>query len=159
MEEVVLQYLVFGASVSVFSWIVGLILIFPLAKSAYYQRLQHLNFIPSATVNRYMGIWIFRWIVRDTPFRFFNPTIRLTSGRADLARVRDAMTHAEISHLIGFFAVVLVALYMSVTTSWLLGLMIMMANTLLNLYPSLLQQENKRRIDRLIARGPGAARS
>lgn len=148
----IIQFLVFGASVSVFSWIVSLILIVPLERSAIYQRLQHLNFVPSAAVNRAIGIGAIRWIVRDTPFRFFNPAVRLTGGRADLVRLRDVMTRAEVSHLIGFVLVAFVAIYMAIIESGWGGVMIMVANTVLNLYPSLLQQANKRRIDRLLAR-------
>lgn len=147
-----IQALVFGASVSVMSWIVSLILIVPLERSSIYQKLQNLNFVSSVVVNRAIGIEGFRWFVRDTPFRFFNPAVRLGKGRGDLVRLRDAMTRAEVSHLIGFVLVALVAIYMAIISSGLVGVMIMVANTVLNLYPSLLQQANKRRIDRLLAR-------
>ena len=62
------------------------------------------------------------------------------------------MTLAEISHLIGFVFVTFFAVYKSLTNNLLFGLIIMAVNTLMNLYPSLLQQENKRRIDKLIKR-------
>lgn len=60
------------------------------------------------------------------------------------------MTLAEVSHLIGFISMVVVAVYMSFSKGIVFGISIMIANILMNLYPSLLQQENKRRIDRLI---------
>jgi len=44
----------------------------------------------------------------------------------------------------------IVALYKGVLGSYLLAFIIMIFNVFMNLYPSLLQQENKRRIDRLI---------
>lgn len=60
------------------------------------------------------------------------------------------MTLAEVSHLIGFISMVVVAVYMRFSKGIVFGISIMIANILMNLYPSLLQQENKRRIDRLI---------
>jgi hypothetical protein len=62
------------------------------------------------------------------------------------------MTLSEISHLIGFIFVMLVAIYQSFAVNILFGVIMMIPNVLMNLYPSLLQQENKRRIDRLIRR-------
>lgn len=144
--------LAFGTSLSVVSWMVGIIGISVLVKSPLYQRLQHLNFIPGRAVNRYLGIGLFRWIVRDTPLRFFNQDVRLREGRSDLRRVRDAMTRAEVSHLIGFGFVAIVAGYMAFAAGWVFAALMMLPNVVLNLYPSLLQQENKRRIDRLLAR-------
>jgi hypothetical protein len=151
-SELARSALVFGISMSVVSWMLGIIGISLLARSAAYQRLQHLNFIPGRTANRYLGIQVFRRIVRDTPLRFFNPGLRLQDGRAELRRVRDAMTHAEVSHLIGFAFVAIVALSMALAVDWRFGALMMAPNILLNLYPSLLQQENKRRIDRVLAR-------
>lgn len=143
---------VFGTSISVVSWMVGIIGISVLAKSRLYQRLQHLNFIPGSAANRYLGIGLFRRVVRDTPLRFFNQDVRLREGRADLRRVRDAMTHAEVSHLIGFGFVAIVAVCMAFAAGWAFAALMMLPNVVLNLYPALLQQENKRRIDRLLAR-------
>jgi len=48
--------------------------------------------------------------------------------------------------------VTFVAIYKSISNNYLFGLTIMIVNILMNLYPSLLQQENKRRIDKLIKR-------
>jgi hypothetical protein len=151
-DELAVQALVFGTSISVVSWMVGIIGIHWVAKSAWYPRLQHLNFIPDPAANRYLGIWVFRWIVRDTPFRFFNQAVRLREGRADLQRIRDAMTHAEVSHLIGFGFVVPFAVFKGFAVGWGFAALMMGPNVLLNLYPALLQQENKRRIDRLLVR-------
>lgn len=154
-DELAWQALVFGTSISVVSWMVGIIGMSWLARSPWYQRLQHLSFVPGSTANRFLGIWLFRRVVRDTPFRFFNPAVKLREGRADLRRIRDAMTHAEVSHLIGFAFVVIVAVYMGFAVGWVFAALMMLPNVVLNLYPTLLQQANKRRIDRLLARASG----
>ena len=62
------------------------------------------------------------------------------------------MTLAEVGHLIGFLFVAAFALYQSFNVSVLFGLAMMIPNIILNGYPSLLQQENKRRIDKLLVR-------
>ncbi|NRB52036.1 MAG: hypothetical protein HRU41_30465 [Saprospiraceae bacterium] len=143
---------VFGVSMSVISWIVGMIVNSILMKTEYYKKLSSLNFITSKTWNKRLGIRYFKWIVKNTFFKFFNPAIKVPNRKTDLTEIRYQMTLSEISHLIGFAFVVLVAIYQSFRVSIVFGLMMMIGNILLNLYPSLLQQENKRRIDKLLER-------
>lgn len=58
------------------------------------------------------------------------------------------MTKSEIEHLIAFvFASFAIAKFYN--HNYLFCLIIMIVNILMNLYPSLLQQQNKRRIDKL----------
>jgi len=123
-----------------------------LLKTEYYEKLSNLNFITSKSQNKKIGIIYFKWIVKNTFFKFFNQKIKLENKKAELTEIRKEMTIAEISHLIGFIFVAFFALYKSFNHSLLFGIIIMVINTLMNLYPSLLQQENKRRIDKLINR-------
>ena len=60
------------------------------------------------------------------------------------------MTYSEISHLIGFGVVAIYSLVIFISGECLFELIMMIVNVFMNLYPSLLQQENKKRIDRLI---------
>jgi len=143
---------IFGMSMSVISWIVGMILNSILVKTKYYEKLSNLNFITSKTWNKWIGIKYFKWIVKNTFFKFFNQSIKLENKKADLTKIRNEMTLAEISHLIGFIFVAVFAIYKSFIVNIVFGLTMMIPNLLLNLYPSLLQQENKRRIDKLIER-------
>ncbi|MDP5169818.1 MAG: hypothetical protein NWR72_06210 [Bacteroidia bacterium] len=143
---------IYGASVSVISWIIGMILNSLLMKTEYYQKLSNLNFIESKTWNERIGIKYFKWIVKNTFFKFFNQSIKVKNKATDLNDIRNEMTISEISHLIGFAFVVIVALYQTINVSLIFGLAMMIPNIFLNLYPSLLQQENKRRIDKVISR-------
>ncbi|AXP82821.1 hypothetical protein CJ739_3761 [Mariniflexile rhizosphaerae] len=147
-----IKYLTFGISISVISWIVGMILNSILLKTEYYKKISNLNFIESKTLNKNIGIEYFKWIIKNTFFKFFNQKIKLENKKTELTEVRREMTIAEISHLIGFIFVTFIAIYKSVSHNYLFGLTIMVVNILMNLYPSLLQQENKRRIDKLIKR-------
>lgn len=144
------EYLKFGISISFISWLVGLMGNGLLMKMNFYHRLSNFNFIESSVVKRYLGIKYFQWVVKNTPFKFFNQKIKLKNRKADLVEIRKEMTYAEIGHLIGFVFVLPFAAYHGIKYSTLLGLIIMAINVLMNLYPSLLQQENKRRLDRLM---------
>ena len=121
-------------------------------KTGYYHKISNLNFIENKKQNKNIGMKYFKWIVRNSFFKFFNPKIKVDNKKTDLTEIRKEMTIAEISHLIAFIFVAVIALYMSISHNYLFGLTIMSVNILMNLYPSLLQQENKRRIDKIIKR-------
>jgi len=137
---------------SVISWIVGMILNSILVKTKYYKKLSNFNFITSENLNEFIGIKYFKRIVKNTFFKFFNQNIKIKNKKTDLTEIRNEMTLSEISHLLGFIFVTIFAVYKSFSVNIVFGLTMMIGNILLNLYPSLLQQENKRRIDRLIKR-------
>lgn len=143
---------IFGISMSFISWIVGMIINSILMKTAYYEKLSNLNFVKSKSINKNIGIKHFKWIVQNTFFKFFNQKIKLENRNTDLTIIRNEMTLSEISHLIGFIFVAIFAIYKSFIVGILFGLTMMIPNVLMNLYPSLLQQENKRRIDKLLKR-------
>ncbi|MGK0236520.1 MAG: hypothetical protein ACI9EK_003071 [Psychroserpens sp.] len=147
-----IKYLTFAISISFISWMVGMILDSILVKTEYYKKLSNLNFITSKTLNKNIGIEYFKWIVKNSFFKFFNQKIKLKNKKTELTEIRKEMTLAEISHLIGFIFVTFFAIYKSITHNYLFGLIIIVVNILMNLYPSLLQQENKRRLDKLIKR-------
>lgn len=152
-----LNYLTFGIAISVISWMVGMIFNAVLVKTEYYNKISDLNFLESERSNKRIGIKYFKWIVKNTFFRFFNQKITLKDKKTTLTEIRKEMTIAEISHLIGFVFVTVFAIYKSSTHNCFFGLTIMTVNVFMNLYPSLLQQENKRRLDKLIKKQTTAA--
>ena len=148
----IIKYLTYSISISFISWIVGMIGNAIFRKNASYKNFSHLNFIKSEALNKSIGLQYFKWIVKNTFFKYFNANIR-SKNKIDLAQLhqlRLEMTYSEISHLIGFGFVAIFALVKFIKGEFLFGLIMMIVNTLMNLYPSLLQQANKRRIDRLI---------
>ncbi|MBX2873038.1 MAG: hypothetical protein KTR30_13080, partial [Saprospiraceae bacterium] len=80
----------------------------------------------------------------------------VANRKTDLSEIRYQMTLSEISHLIGFVFVTVFAIQKSFAVSLVFGLTMMIPNVFMNLYPSLLQQENKRRIDQLVKRQKAA---
>lgn len=123
-----------------------------LRKTAFYKNVSNLNFIKSENGNNFIGLGIFKWIVKNTFFKYFNQKLKLKKKieKTDLNKLRNEMTVSEIDHLIGFGFVTIFVLIKIFNCNYLFGLVIMIVNILMNLYPSLLQQENKRRIDKFI---------
>ncbi len=146
------HYITFSISITFISWIVGMILGEILKRATFYKKLSNFNFFKSKRLNQRIGINVFRWIVKNTFFKFFNSKITLKNkyNTADLEEIRKEMTYAEINHLIGFCIVTVFAFVELIRGNYLFALIFIIVNILMNLYPSLLQQENKRRIDRLI---------
>jgi hypothetical protein len=97
---------------------------------------------------------LFKWVVKKTFFKYFNPKLKL-KGKAEileLKELRKEMTFAELNHLVGFCFVSIFVFVKFVDGLYLFGFIMMLVNILLNLYPSLLQQQNKSRIDKFIKR-------
>ena len=90
-----------------------------------------------------------RRLIQHSFFKYFNPKLsikkRIKPGELD--HLRNEMTTAEIGHLIAFGFVMIFACVMVFKGKFLFALIMTIINILMNLYPSLLQQENKRRID------------
>lgn len=118
----------------------------------YYTDLSNLNFIKSKRLNKAIGLGVFKWIVKNTFFKYFNQKIKLERRIQvdELYELRKEMSISDISHLLGFTVVTLFAFVKFIYGNYSFGLVMMAVNIVLNLYPSLLQQENKRRIDKLI---------
>lgn len=147
------EYLSFSIAITFISFIVGMIVNAMLKQTQYYHtRLSNLNFLQSEKWNKWIGLGFVKWIVKNTPYKYLNDRLKLKSKieKTDLITLRRDMTKSEIDHLIGFAFVTIFALVKFYKTEWLFGLIIMIVNTLMNLYPSLLQQQNKRRIDKLL---------
>lgn len=151
------KYLSFSLWITIISWLVGMAVNALLRKSPNYDRyFSRLNFIQSDRLNRIIGLGPFTWLVKNTFFKFFNQ--KLKPGRrvekSDLLKLRHEMTTSEIDHLIGFVFVCAFALVVLFRSNVLSFLIMMMVNMLMNLFPSLLQRENKRRIGAMFARFP-----
>ena len=149
-----MQHLSFSISITILSWIIGIIIGAISKKTPVYDKLSNCNFIPSEKANKILGIGVFKWTVKNTFFKVFNPKLNL-KRRPDftqLLALRKEMTTAEINHLIGFACVAIFAVAILIKGKFLFALIMMLVNTVLNLYPSLLQQENKRQIDKVLTR-------
>ena len=137
------------------SWIVGMIITALVRKTNFYNgQLSNLNFIESEILNKIIGVGIVKWIVKYTFFKFFNPKLKINRkiDISDLRTLRAEMTKSEVDHLFAFVFVLIFVVVMILKDKYLFAFIILLLNTIMNLYPSLLQQQNKRRIDRMILR-------
>lgn len=149
-----LQQIVFSLSITVISWMVGMVFNVGLKHTPYYERCSHLNFIRNKSIQHALKLSWFKWVVKKTFFKYFNPGLTV-QGKADISELkalRDKMTFAELNHLVGFMFVSLFVIAKLVDGLVAFAIIMMIANILLNLYPTLLQQQNKTRIDKLITR-------
>jgi len=147
------KYLSFSISIIFISWIVGMLINAFLRKTDFYNKhLNHLNFIKSEKLNKIIGMDFFKWIVKNTFFKFFNQKLKLKGKieKSDLVKLRTEMTTSEIDHLIAFIFVTCFVLFAIYNHKFESAGIMMLINMFMNLYPSLLQQENKRRIDKFI---------
>lgn len=151
--KIIFNYITFSISIAFISWIVGMIATALVRKTdCYTNRLSTFNFIKSDYLNDIIGVGIIKWIIKNTFFKFFNQKLKINGKitTSDLNTLRAEMTKSEIDHLFAFAFVMIFILIKIMNHEYLFALMILIVNILMNLYPSLLQQQNKRRIDKLI---------
>lgn len=149
----IIKAFTFGLSINIISWMAGMLLTAFLRNTAYYKR-SSLNFIKSEALNKAIGLGAFKWIVKNTFFKYLNQKLQL-KGSGSISRLqelRNEMTFSEISHLVGFVFVMVFAALKLAEGLYLHAVAGMLMNIPLNLYPSLLQQQNKRQIDKMIRR-------
>jgi len=138
-------------AITIVSWTAGMILTISLRNTKWYGGLS-LDLVKSDAWNKGIGLGIFKWTVKNTFFKYLNQKLRL-QGKTETGRLlelRDEMTFAELSHLVGFVFVAVFAAVKLMNGLYMHAAACMLMNVLLNLYPSLLQQQNKRQIDRMI---------
>ena len=147
------KYITFSLSIAFISWIAGMFITALLSKTDFYKhKLSNLNFIRNEKINGLIGIGPFKWLIMHSFFKYFNPKLSLRKHIAlsELGDYRSEMTKAELNHLFAFlFMAVFVLIKLSNGVYWF-ALVMLLVNIMMNLYPSLLQQQNKRRIDRYL---------
>ncbi|MEE1945376.1 hypothetical protein VRU48_09670 [Pedobacter sp. KR3-3] len=146
----VLKYFTFSLSLVFISWIIGIIANALLARTQFYKtRLSNLLLIRNEWFGRMIGLDAFRWVVQNSFFKYFNPKLSMKKRirPSELDSLRNEMTVAEIGHLCGFLFVIPFVVVKLGKGDWLFATIMILVNILMNLYPLLLQQENKRRID------------
>lgn len=149
----IIKYLSFSISITFISFIVGMILTACIKKSHFYNnQLSNLNFVSSDLTNKFIGVGIIKWIVKNTFFKFLNQKLKFNkkSKISDIKNIREEMTKSEIDHLFAFLFVTLFVITSILDHDYLKAAIMFIVNLFMNLYPSLLQQQNKRRIDKLL---------
>lgn len=153
-----IKYITFSISIVFISFIVGMIMTAIIRKTNFYKtRLSNLNFIESDFTNQIIGVGIVKWIVKNSLFKYFNPNLKFDRKMkiSDIKNIRNEMTKSEIDHLFAFLFVSVFMFIAIYNQNSLSALIILLINIQMNLNPSLLQQQNKRRIDKLLSKFEG----
>jgi len=121
-------------------------------KKEFYESISNLEFIKNEIIYKFIGIKYIKWLVYKTFWKNFNTKLKIKSkpNLNELSLLKREMTYAEISHLVGFLFVLIISLILLIKKEIEFGIILIISNVIFNLYPSLLQQKNKKRIDKLI---------
>ena len=106
---------------------------------------------------RSIGVLRLGWMIRNSFMGWFNKKLRLkpSAGLEDLQTLKREMNYAEAGHLVAFYFLLIVNIwFVFMKLEWWYILLFFMINLVFNMYLVLLQQYNKRRIQRLIDRFP-----
>jgi len=147
------KYITFSFSIAFISWIVGMIITAIISKTKFYTKtLSSLNFVKSEWVNDRLGLGPFKWIILHSFFKYFNPKLSVKKRilASELKEYRLEMMTAELNHLFAFVFMGILIVIKIYYGMYLYAAVMLAVNVLMNLYPSLLQQLNKRRIDRYL---------
>lgn len=153
--EIVLSCITFSIAIVFISWITGMIMTASIRKTDFYNNeLSSLNFLKNERWNYLIGIGLVKWMVKNTFFKFFNQKLKIDRkiNVSDLKNLRAEITKSEIDHLFAFLFVLIFVVLKIWNHEYIFALFILTVNVIMNLYPSLLQQQNKRRIDQLITK-------
>ena len=134
------------------SFVVGVMVDPILRRMAPYESLSRRYLFSDSKTYESLGVLRYRDFLLATPFGSFNRDIHFSTSRdlKTLERIRDHMATAEMSHWVGFIAMLIVNGIAWWYRGPVLGLAYLSMNLLGNIYPCLLQQYNKRRLERLI---------
>lgn len=121
-------------------------------KKEVYKKVSNIQFLKKDFSYKIIGIKYIKWLVSKTIWKKANPQIKSKAKPKlnDLIVLRHEMTKAEISHLIAFVLVIIFSFFIWKRFNAKFMIILIMLNILFNLYPALLQQFNKKRIDKLI---------
>lgn len=146
-------YLCASISIVFTTALFGLLINNTINSKDFYIRLTNMNFIRNEAINKYLGVKALKHLIVNTFWSKLNPSLQIpnTRNKEQLLKIRTEMTNAEISHLIGFLITLLLML-ISYVTSWHTGIILplLISNIAFHLHPALLQQYNKRRLDKLL---------
>ncbi len=140
-------------SIIMVSWLLGLLSTSYLKEQKYYYKLSSLKIFGNVRIYKAIGIELFKWSVTKTFYRHLNKNIKFNRRPSlnELVSVRNEMTNSEILHGVAFVLVLIIGVPFTVIQkghNTVLPLLVF--NIIFNLYPTLLQQYNKVKLDRLI---------
>ncbi|WP_456437236.1 glycosyl-4,4'-diaponeurosporenoate acyltransferase CrtO family protein [Psychroserpens sp.] len=147
-----LIYFINSISLTFASWLIGLVLNNIIKKASFYSKISHFNFIKEESTYRIIGMGSFKWILKNSFFKYFNQKLKFETrpNISQLQEIRNEMTYSEIGHFIAFIFILVIMILKVWNGEMIFATTLFVFNIIFNLYPSLLQQQNKKRIDRIL---------
>ena len=136
------------------SMIVGILAVRLLKDTKLYQYINDNTISTDPKFYSFLGTSIIKRLIMNTSLNNFNKEIIVKSPNLDLQELNNLklkMTNAEVGHIVAFIflmatTIVLVLLDQDIAVLIILNIL----NIIFNLYPILIQQQNKLRIDRIL---------
>ncbi|MEL6655359.1 MAG: hypothetical protein AAFP77_02790 [Bacteroidota bacterium] len=110
------------------------------------------NYISDQLTKR-LGVLLFGWLIRHSFMGWFNQKLHFKGkfDEASLQTLKKEMTYAEVNHLLAFVLLQLFVFIMPIFgLYWWYMILMTFVNIVFNMYLVLLQQYNKRRIDKIL---------
>ncbi len=151
---IILIYFLNAILFTFISWLIGLIVNNVIKKASFYSKLSHFNLIKKESTYRIIGMTAFKWILKNSFFKYFNQKLNFESrpNKSQLEDIRKEMTYSEISHFIAFIFIFIIMVLKLSKGQVTFAAILFVFNIIFNLYPSLLQQQNKNRINKILKR-------
>lgn len=148
----ILSYFLNAIALTFVSWTIGLLLNNAIKKTNFYSLISNFSFVKSTSLNKTLGLNLFGWIIKNSFFKVFNQKLKFEKIPTveDLQQIRKEMVYAEVGHIIGFIFLLFVIIYQIINANTIYVIILFVFNIVFNLYPILLQQYNKKRIDRIL---------
>ncbi len=151
---IILSYFLNAIALTFTSWLVGLIRNGAIKNKLFYSKISRLNFITKEATYQAIGMNGFKWMIKNSFFKYFNQKLKFKtrSSISQLKEIRKEMTYSEISHFIGFIFILVIIVLKLLKGQAAYVFILLIFNIIFNLYPSLLQQQHKKRIDKILKR-------
>ncbi|KGO87859.1 hypothetical protein Q765_05080 [Flavobacterium rivuli WB 3.3-2 = DSM 21788] len=150
-----LKTYIFAISFTFSLSIIGLLVNHAIKSRPFYSKISNLNFIKSEAANRYLGVVLFKKVLVISFWKHLNPTLKI-AGRPDKAKLnalRNEMTTAEVGHLVALMCTFIAVIVMHQKHYYEDAIIpVLVCNIVFHVYPPLVQQYNKRRLDKIIDR-------
>ena len=122
----------------------------------FYEWFENHNYI-SNKLTKKLGVLKFGWLIRNSFMEKFNQKLKFKGGlnHERLEQLKKDMTFAENNHLIAFILLQILVVFLGFKgiEMWQIASYTIL-NVILNLYLVVLQQFNKRRIDKILQKKP-----
>lgn len=114
--------------------------------------------IKSDRINKYLGVHVFSYLIRNSPFKFLNLGVYIKSNSLiEIIRVKEEIRKAERNHIFAFLLVTVGSIILLFFNNRISDMLcITFSNVVFNVYPVLSLQSVKSRISKVINKQNGS---